>query len=310
MVREAVLQPYIDCPREVALVPVTVDLITQLLNGFVLGLLYVIIALGFMLILGTMEVINFSHGLLFALGGYFALSLQPFIGWWGALVVAPLGVGLIGLLLEFGVRRTYGKDPLFGLLFTFGAALALEEIIRIFWGPRGYTIAAPAFVGGPFHLGFLFYSKYRILVAVLAILLLGFVWWFLEKTPYGAIIKAGAHDSEMVRALGINLPLMRNLVFGLGTMMAGAAGVIAAPMWSLKPTVGAEALMPAFIVVVIGGIGSFRGAVIGGLMIGLASGLSNLVVPRGSILVMYVLMTIILLWRPRGLMGQKSILEI
>jgi branched-chain amino acid transport system permease protein len=263
-----------------------------------------------MLILGTMEVINFTHGVLFAFGGYLALSLQPHVGWWAALLLAPLGVGLIGLALELGVRRTYGKDPLFGLLFTFGAALALEEVIRIVWGPRGYTIAAPAFVAGPFHLGFLFYSKYRVFVAVLALALLAFVWWFLEKTPYGAIIKAGAHDSEMVMALGINLPRMRNLVFGLGTVLAGVAGVIAAPMWSLKPTVGAEAVMPAFIVVVIGGIGSFWGAVVGGLMLGTVSGLSNLVVPRGSILVMYLLMTVVLLWRPRGLMGQKSILEL
>jgi branched-chain amino acid transport system permease protein len=257
-----------------------------------------------------MEVINFAHGVLFALGGYLALALQPHVGWWGGLVLAPLGVGLIGLGLERGVRRTYGKDPLFGLLFTYGAALALEEVIRIAWGPRGYTIAAPAFVAGPFQWGFLFYSKYRLLVAGLAVGLLGFVWWFLERTPYGAIIKAGAHDSEMVMALGIDLPRMRSLVFALGTVLAGVAGVIAAPMWSLKPTVGADAVMPAFIVVVIGGIGSFWGAILGGLMLGTVSGLSNLLVPRGSILVMYVLMTAVLLWRPRGLFGQKSMLEL
>jgi branched-chain amino acid transport system permease protein len=290
--------------------PDTVELVTQLLNGVVLGLLYAIIALGFMLILGTMEVINFAHGVLFALGGYLALALQPHVGWWGGLVLAPLGVGLIGLGLERGVRRTYGKDPLFGLLFTYGAALALEEVIRIAWGPRGYTIAAPAFVAGPFQWGFLFYSKYRLLVAGLAVGLLGFVWWFLERTPYGAIIKAGAHDSEMVMALGIDLPRMRSLVFALGTVLAGVAGVIAAPMWSLKPTVGADAVMPAFIVVVIGGIGSFWGAILGGIMLGTVSGLSNLLVPRGSILVMYVLMTAVLLWRPRGLFGQKSMLEL
>ena len=290
--------------------PPVAELITHLLNGLVLGLLYAIIALGFMLILGTMEVINFSHGALLALGGYLALALQPRVGWWAALVLAPLGVGLVGLVLEFGVRRTYGKDPLFGLLFTFGGALALEELIRIVWGPRGYTISAPAFVAGPFRMGFLFYSKYRVLVALLAVLLLVLVWWFLERTPYGAIIKAGAHDGEMVRALGINLTRMRNLVFGFGAFMAGIAGVIAAPMWSLKPTIGAEAVMPAFIVVVIGGIGSFWGAILGGLMVGLVSGLSNLVVPRGSVLVMYLLMAAILLWRPRGLMGKKSILEL
>jgi branched-chain amino acid transport system permease protein len=290
--------------------PGLAELATQLLNGIVLGLLYALIALGFMLILGTMEVINFAHGVLFALGGYFALALQPHVGWWGALVLAPLGVGLVGLGLERGVRRTYGRDPLFGLLFTFGAALALEEIIRIVWSPRGYTISAPAFVAGRFQWGFLVYSRYRILVAVLAVVLLGLVWLFLERTPYGAITKAGAHDGEMVRALGIDLGRLRSLVFALGTAMAGVAGVIAAPMWSLKPTVGAEAVMPAFIVVVIGGIGSFWGAVIGGLLLGTVSGLSNLVVPRGSILVMYVLMVVVLLWRPRGLMGQKSVLEL
>jgi branched-chain amino acid transport system permease protein len=290
--------------------PDLAELATQLLNGVVLGLLYALIALGFMLILGTMEVINFAHGTLFALGGYFALALQPHIGWWGGLLLAPLGVGLVGLGLERGVRRTYGKDPLFGLLFTFGAALALEEVIRIVWSPRGYTISAPEFVAGRFQLGFLVYSRYRILVAVLAVVLLVLVWWFLERTPYGAIMKAGAHDSEMVQALGIDLGRMRSLVFSLGTAMAGVAGVIAAPMWSLKPTVGAEAVMPAFIVVVIGGIGSFWGAVVGGLLLGTVSGLSNLLVPRGSILVMYVLMTAVLLWRPRGLMGQKSVLEL
>lgn len=290
--------------------PELTELLTQLLNGVVLGLLYAIIALGFMLILGTMEVINFSHGVLFALGGYFALTLGPHVGWWGALLLAPLLVGLIGLVLELGVRRTYGKDPLFGLLFTFGAALALEEIIRIVWTPRGYTVSPPAFVSGPFVWGFLYYSKYRVLVAGLALVLLALVWWFLERTPYGAIIKAGAHDGEMVRALGIDLGRMRNLVFGFGAALAGVAGVVAAPMWSLKPTVGAEAVMPAFIVVVIGGIGSFWGAVTGGLLLGLVSGLSNLVVPRGSILVMYVLMTLVLLLRPRGLAGQKSMLEL
>ena len=290
--------------------PELAEIATHLLNGVVLGLLYAVIALGFMLILGTMEIINFSHGVLFALGGYFALALSPWVGWLGALVLAPLLVGLVGLVLELGVRRTYGRDPLFGLLFTFGAALALEEVIRIVWGPRGYTVSAPAFAAGPFHLGFLYYSKYRVLVAVVAVTLLALVWWFIEKTPYGAIIKAGAHDGEMVRALGINLTRMRNLVFALGTALAGVAGVVAAPMWSLKPTIGAEAVMPAFIVVVIGGIGSFWGAVVGGLLVGLVSGLSNLVIPRGSIMVMYVLMTVILLLRPRGLAGQKSMLEL
>lgn len=285
-------------------------LATDLLNGLVLGLIYAVIVLGFMLVLSTMEVINFSHGVLFALGGYFSLVLAPFIGWYACLLAAPALVGVVGLLLEYGVRRTYDKDPLFGLLFTFGAALAGEELIRIVWGAHGYTIALPPLLAGPFQLGFLFYSKYRVFVALLAIVLLFGVWWLLERTPYGAVIKAGAYDPEMVRALGVDLGKLRHRVFGLGAALAGIAGVIAAPMWSLKPAIGAEALMPALAIVVIGGIGSFGGAVIGALLVGMTSSLTNLVLPRASLLVMFLLMAVVLLCRPRGLMGEKSMLEV
>jgi branched-chain amino acid transport system permease protein len=289
--------------------PSFAEVVSQLLNGFVLGLLYALIALGFMLILGVMEVINFSHGILFAWGAYFAFTLRPMIGFWPALLISPILVGIMGLILEFAVRRSYGKDPLFGLLLTFGAAMALEEIIRMIWGSIGYTIAAPKFVAGPIHFGFMPYSKYRLFLAGLAVLLIILTWLFLEKTPYGAIIKAGAFDSEMVMALGIDLRKMRTFVFGLGSALAGIAGVIAAPLWSIKPTMGVEAIMPAFVVVVIGGIGSFWGAVLGGLMVGIVTGISVMFMPRTSQIVMYVLMAIIILIRPRGIMGEKSILE-
>jgi branched-chain amino acid transport system permease protein len=289
--------------------PSFAEVVSQLLNGLVLGLLYALIALGFMLILGVMEVINFSHGILFAWGAYFAFTLRPMIGFWPALLISPILVGIMGLILEFAVRRSYGKDPLFGLLLTFGAAMALEEIIRMIWGSIGYTIAAPKFVAGPIHFGFMPYSKYRLFLAGLAVLLIILTWLFLEKTPYGAIIKAGAFDSEMVMALGIDLRKMRTFVFGLGSALAGIAGVIAAPLWSIKPTMGVEAIMPAFVVVVIGGIGSFWGAVPGGLMVGIVTGISVMFMPRTSQIVMYVLMAIIILIRPRGIMGEKSILE-
>jgi branched-chain amino acid transport system permease protein len=286
------------------------ELYSQLFNGLVLGLLFGIMALGFMLILGVMEVINFSHGALFALGAYFALTLQPYLGYWASLIIAPLLVGIIGLLIEWSaVRRVYGKDPLFGLLMTLGMAMAFEEIIRIFWGKIGYSIPAPQFVAGPIDLGFIWYSKYRLFMAVLALVLLGLVWIFLEKTPYGAIIKAGVSDSEMVLALGKNLRRIRTVVFGLGAALAGIAGVIAGPMWSLKPTMGWEVLMPAFVIVVIGGIGSFWGAVIGGLIVGLSKSLTVLVWPRLSDLSMYLIMAIVLAVRPRGIMGEKSLLE-
>ena len=290
--------------------PDLAELVTHLLNGVVLGLLYALIALGFMLILGTMEVINFSHGVLFALGGYSALALGPHVGWWGALLLAPVIVGGVGLLLELGVRRTYGRDPLFGLLFTFGAALALEEIIRIVWGPRGYTVSAPAFVAGPFHWGFLFYSKYRVLVAVLAVLLLVLVWAFLERSPYGAMIKAGAHDHEMVRALGINLSRLRLFVFSLGTALAAVAGVIMAPIWGIRPHVGVDAVVPAFLIIVLGGVGSLWGAVIAGLLVGLVVGLTGAYASEWSLMSMYLLFIAVVTFRARGLFGKKSVLEV
>jgi branched-chain amino acid transport system permease protein len=286
------------------------ELFSQLFNGLVLGLLFGVMALGFMMILGVMEVINFSHGALFALGAYFALSLQKYIGYWPSLIIGPLLVGVIGLLIEWStVRRIYGKDPLFGLLMTFGLAMAIEEIIRIVWGKVGYSMAAPKFVAGPIDLGFIWYSKYRLFLALLSLVLLALVWLFLEKTSYGAVIKAGVSDSEMVMALGKNLKMFRTFVFGFGAALAGIAGVIAGPMWSLKPTMGTEALMPSFVVVVIGGIGSFWGAVIGGLIVGMSKGLSVMFWPRMSELIMYFIMAIVLVVRPRGIMGEKSLLE-
>lgn len=286
------------------------EIYSQLFNGMVLGLLFSVMALGFMLILGVMEVINFAHGALFALGAYFALTLQPYIGYWPSLILAPLIVGILGILMEWTlIRRIYGKDPLLGLLMTLGLAMVFEECIRIFWGKIGYSLAAPKFIAGPIDLGFIWFSKYRLFLAVIALVLLGLTWLFLEKTPYGAIIKAGVSDSEMVLALGKNLGRIRTVVFGLGAALAGIAGVIAGPMWSLKPTMGAEVLMPSFVIVVIGGIGSFWGAIIGGLIVGMSTSLSVLFWPRMSGLMMYLIMVIVLVIRPRGLMGEKSLLE-
>lgn len=287
-----------------------VEILSQVFNGFVLGLLFGVMALGFMMVLSVMEVINFSHGALFALGAYFALSLQKVAGYWPALLIAPLIVGVIGLIMERTlIRRVYGKDPLFGLLTTLAVAMVIEEVIRISWGKAGYSLAPPAFATGAIDLWVFFYSKYMLFIALLSIVLLALVWCFMEKTPYGAIIKAGVSDSEMVLALGKNLKRIRTLVFALGATLAGIAGVIAGPMWSLKPTMGTEVLMPAFVVVVIGGIGSFRGAVIGGLIVGLSKSLSILTFPRMSELAMYFIMAIVLILRPRGIMGEKSLLE-
>ena len=287
------------------------ELLSFTMNGLVLGLIFAVVAMGFTLILGVMEVINFTHGILFALGAYFAFSMQRYVGFWLALILAPLLVGLVGLLLErLVIHRTYGGNPLFGLLLTFGLATGLEELIRMIWGKTGYSVAAPKFAAGSLDLGFMIYSKYRLLLAALTILIILLVWLFLEKTPYGAIIRAGASDAEMVMALGKNLPLMRTLVFTIGSILAGVAGVIAAPVWSVRPTMGTAILMPAFIIVVLGGVGSFWGSVLAGLIVGLSTSLSVMFWARISDIIPYVILMLVLLFRPRGLMGEKSVLEV
>jgi branched-chain amino acid transport system permease protein len=287
------------------------ELLSFTMNGLVLGLIFAVVAMGFTLILGVMQVINFTHGILFALGAYFAFSMQRYVGFWFALILAPLLVGLVGLVLErLVIRRIYGGNPLFGLLVTFGLATGLEELIRMIWGKTGYSVAAPKFAAGSVDLGFMIYSKYRLLLAALAILIILLVWLFLEKTPYGAIIRAGASDAEMVMALGKNLPRMRTFVFVIGSILAGVGGVIAAPLWSVRPTMGTAILMPAMIIVVLGGIGSFWGSVLAGLIVGLSTSISVMFWARISDIIPFIILMIVLLFRPRGLMGEKSVLEV
>jgi branched-subunit amino acid ABC-type transport system permease component len=237
--------------------------------------------------------------------------MQKYVGFWLALILAPILVGVVGLILErLVIHRTYGGNPLFGLLLTFGLATALEEVIRMAWGKTGFSVAAPKFAAGSLDLGFMIYSRYRLLLAVLAIAIILLVWLFLEKTPYGAIIKAGASDAEMVMALGKNLPRMRSFVFVVGSILAGVAGVIAAPIWSVRPTMGTAILMPAMIIVVLGGIGSFWGSILAGLIVGLSTSISVMFWARVSDIIPFVILAVVLLFRPRGLMGEKSVLEV
>lgn len=303
------------------------DLLPYLVNGVALGLLFALIALGFMLIVGVMETINLAHGSLFALGMYAALFIAaPKLGWFPeaqaaylalpvglrygiALFLAPVLVGLFGLLLELCLRRTYGRDPLYGLLLTFGAALVIEEGIRLVWGSNEQQLPLPAAISGAFLMGDLIYSTYRFWASAFAIVAILALWLFLEKTPYGAIIKAGAHDSEMVRALGINLGRLRAAVFALGVALAALAGVVMAPIWGIRPQVGVDAVVPAFLVIVLGGVGSLWGAVIAGLMVGLVVGLSAAFASEWSLMSMYILFIAVVTFRARGLFGRKSILD-
>jgi branched-subunit amino acid ABC-type transport system permease component len=286
------------------------NLLPYLLNGVSLGLLFALIALGFMLIVGVMEVINLAHGSLFALGAYVAITLMGWkLSYALAFLLAPLVVGGVGMLLELCLRRTYGKDPLYGLLLTFGAALVLEELIRLVWGSNEKVLPVPEAFGGAVFVGGLIYAKYRFFACLAAIGMIVLLWLFLEKTPYGAMIKAGAHDSEMVRALGINLPRLRLFVFALGTALAAVAGIVMAPIWGVRPHVGVDAVVPAFVIIVLGGVGSFWGAVLAGLMVGIVVGLTGAYASEWSLLSMYLLLIALVTFRARGLLGKKTALE-
>ena len=302
-------------------------LLPHLLNGVSLGLLFALLALGFMLIVGVMETINLAHGSLFALRMYAAVFLiTPRLGWFPetqaaylalplgtryavALLLAPVLVGIFGMGLELCLRRTYGRDPLYGLLLTFGAALVIEELIRVVWGSAERQLPVPETLSGAVLIGDLIYARYRFFAAGFACLMIALLWLFLEKTPYGSIVKAGAHDSEMVRALGIDLSKLRLFVFALGVGLAAIAGVVMAPIWGVRPQVGVDAVVPAFLIIVLGGVGSLWGAVLAGLMVGLAVGLTGAYASEWSLLSMYLLFIAVVTFRSRGLFGKKSVLD-
>ena len=304
-----------------------ISLVPHLINGVTLGLLFALIALGFTLIVGVMEVINLAHGALFALGAYFAMTTIGgtwFAGtelgtWWLGLpigmryaigiVVGPLMAAMAGMVLELCLRPTYGKAPLYGLLLTFGAALVIEEMIRLTWGTGEQSLTVPQAINGAFLMGGLIFSKYKFFAAAFASIAIFCVWLFLERTPYGAIIKAGAHDSEMVRALGYDLSRLRLLVFGFGAALAGLAGAVMAPIWGLRPHIGIDVIIPAFLIIVVGGVGSFWGAVIAAMLVGLSVGITGAYAPAWSMLSMYLLLIAVVGVRARGLLGRKSALE-
>ena len=304
-----------------------VGLLPHLVNGVALGLLFALLALGFMLILGLMEQINLAHGSLFALGAYFAYAIatprlplppdmlqvwvQVPLGWrfTAAIFLAPVLVAPFGVVLERLMRRTYGRDPLYGLLLTFGAAMVIEELIRVVWGTRDYMLPVPRDISGGLLMLDLIWSPYRFWAAGFAVIAMAIVWLVIERTRFGALVKAGAHDSEIVQALGHDLERLRVWVFVLGTVMAAVAGVILAPVWGIRPHMGVDAVIPAFVIIVLGGVGSFWGAVLGGLLVGMVVGLSGAYASEWSMLSMYLLLILIVTFRSRGLFGKKSVLE-
>ena len=280
-------------------------ILSQLANGLVLGLIYVLISVGLSITFGMLGIVNFAHGAFFALGAYIAVALFQLLGW-PAVWIAPIAVGCIGMVLEVVlVRHLYRRDPLISLVVTFSLGLLIEAVIRAIWGPMGLPFSAPDFLDGMLIVGPVLITSYRVAVFVVTVLILMGLWLFLIYTPFGRILRAGSRDPEMVRVLGINLPWVLTGVFGLGCALAAAAGLLAAPLWAVSPGMAASAVMPAFVIVAIGGLGSFAGAVIAGLLVGVVTTMTVQFMPAASGAAMYVLMFLVMLVRPRGLLGQR-----
>ena len=278
----------------------------QILNGLLVGSYYIVLALGLSLIFSLGGVVNLAHGAFYALGAYFAYEVTQRVGFFPALVISPLLVAAIGMVIErFALRRLYGEDPILGLLFTFGLAMTAEQTLRMIWGTTGLNFAIPDALRGQLLLGDFIYSYYRLAVLAVCITSILGCWLLLTRTAFGMIVRAGVQDPEMVRVMGIQLRPILTLVFGLGVALAGLAGVVSAPMAGVQPAMGIEIQTAAFVIVVIGGLGSFWGVVYAGLLVGVVRGITVAFYPPAAEASMYLLMILILLVRPRGLLGER-----
>jgi branched-chain amino acid transport system permease protein len=284
-----------------------IEILEQVLNGLLAGAYYLLIALGLTLIFSLGGLVNLAHGAFYALGAYFAVKLADTVGFAGALVLSPVAVALIGLVVErFLFRRFYREDPALGLLLTFGLAMVAEQALRMIYGAPPLSWTIPPELRGQVILGDFFYPRYRLLVLGVAVLCVAGLWLLLQRTPFGRVVRAGVQNPDMVGALGISLePYMAAVAF-LGIGLAGLAGVMLAPIFAIHPAMGAEIITAAFVVVVIGGIGSFWGVVIAAVIVGVAKGaVTAMGYPQYSEAAIYLLMLLVLLVRPRGLLGER-----
>jgi branched-chain amino acid transport system permease protein len=276
-------------------------------NGLIIGAFYALMALGLSLILNLSGVINFAHGGFLAIGGYLAYSLAPYLGFWGALIAAPFLVAFIGILVErVLIRRLYGRDPLYSLLLTFGLAFMIEDGTRFIWGAQSLPYQIPSWLSRPLSYQYFFLTGYRVFMVVLVSAAVGGLFAILNYTRLGIRIRAGTLDLETVSVLGVNVRVLRNLNFGLGIYLAGLAGVLASGMLGLQPNLGDNLIMPSFIAIIVGGLGSLPGTLAGGILIGVVSGVTTVFLPAASEAVMYVMMAAVLIVRPRGLLGEEG----
>ncbi|MBS0292911.1 MAG: branched-chain amino acid ABC transporter permease [Proteobacteria bacterium] len=280
----------------------------QTINGIGIGMLYFLLAVGLSIVFGLLRFVNFAHGAFYLIGAYFCYQMTRW-GWsfWWTLLLAPLAVGAIGWLTEkLLLRHVYAKPHEFHILVTVGLALVVQELVILQWGPLGDSVAVPDLLQGVVMWGSFVYPKYRLFVigftAVLALLL----WWVLEGTRLGSAVRAGSESTEMVSLLGLNVFAIFSLVFALGAATAALAGVLAAPIRGAEPFMGIEALGVAFVIVVVGGLGSFSGALVGGILIGIVQSVMSTLWPEGARIMIYVAMAAVLLLRPHGLLGRKG----
>jgi branched-chain amino acid transport system permease protein len=281
----------------------------QLLLGLINGSFYAVLSLGLAVIFGLLNIINFSHGALYMIGAFVALLGLEHLGmnYWTALFVAPLVVGLLGIVVERTMlKHLYKLDHLYGLLLTFGLALIAEGVFRYYFGVSGASYPPPEALQGGVNLGFMFMPLYRGWVVVASLAVCFATWYVIERTPLGATLRAATEKPQLVQALGINVPVLVTATYGVGVALAAFAGVLAAPIMQVNPVMGSNLIIVVFAVVVIGGMGSIAGSIVTGLGLGLIEGLTKVVYPEASAVVIFVIMIVVLLFRPAGLFGKQA----
>jgi branched-chain amino acid transport system permease protein len=281
----------------------------QLLLGLINGSFYAMLSLGLAIIFGLLNIINFTHGAQYMLGAFVTWALLHYLGlsYWWALPLAPIIVGLSGIVIEkLFISRLYHLDHLYGLLLTFGLALIIQGVLRNNYGISGLPYSIPPELAGGQNLGFMFLPNYRAWIIVVSLVVCFGTWFVIEKTRVGAYLRAATENPTLTGAFGLNVPLMITLTYGFGVALAALAGVLAAPIYSLNPNMGAELIIIVFAVVVIGGMGSILGAIVTGFGLGLVEGLTRVFYPEGSAVVIFVIMAIVLLIKPAGLFGRTA----
>ncbi|QTN28748.1 branched-chain amino acid ABC transporter permease [Rhodoferax sp. AJA081-3] len=281
----------------------------QLLLGLVNGAFYAMLSLGLAVIFGLLGVVNFAHGALYMLGAFAAWFLLEKLGinYWFALLLAPLLVGVVGVVVErLFLKRLYKLDPLYGLLLTFGLSLIIEGVFRELFGASGQSYPVPELLQGATNLGFMILPNYRAWVVFASLAVCIGTWFLIERTRLGAYLRAGTENAALVQAFGINVPLMVMLTYGAGAALAGLAGVLAAPIIQVSPMMGSNLIIVVFAVVVIGGMGSIMGSILTGLGLGVIEGLTRVFYPEASSIVVFVIMVIVLMFRPAGLFGKEA----